>query len=147
MAALVGGGVRAKAGEISLAHNGVLFLDELAEFSRPVLDALRQPLETGQVVVAQANHHVTHPARFQLVAAMNLCRCGYLGDPARAFSCALQCGRNYSAQIFGHMLDRFDIIIEVPEVSSQILFSTKAAEASSTIATRVAAAEKILRTQ
>ena len=139
MAALVGGGVRAKLGEISLAPNGVLFLDELAEFSRPVLDALRQPLETGQVAVARA---MTCPARFQLVAAMNLCRCGYLGDPARAFSCALQCGRNYSAQIFGHMLDRFDIIIEVPEVSGQLLFSTKA---SSIIAARLAAAEKIRR--
>ena len=95
--------------------------------------------------MAQANHHVTHPAGFQLVAAINPCRRGYLGDPARACSRAMQCGRNYSAQIFGHMLDRFDIIIEVPEVSGQILFSTKAAEASSTIATRVAAAEKIRR--
>jgi magnesium chelatase family protein len=142
MAALVGGGARAKPGEISLAHNGVLFLDELAEFSRPVLDALRQPLETGQVVVARANHHVTYPARFQLVGAMNPCRCGYLGDPARACSRAPQCGRNYSARISGPMLDRFDIIIEVPEVSGQLLFSTKAAEASSTIAARVAAAAK-----
>ena len=114
MAALVGGGVRAKPGEISLAPNGVLFLDELAEFSRPVLDALRQPLETGQVVVARANHHVTYPARFQLVGAMNPCRCGYLGDPARACTSTPQCGRNYSARISGLMLDRFDMIIEVP---------------------------------
>lgn len=140
MAALVGGGARAKPGEISLAHNGVLFLDELAEFSRPVLDALRQPLETGQVVVARANHHVTYPARFQLVAAMNPCRCGYMGDPARACSRAPQCGRNYSARISGPMMDRFDIIIEVPEVSGQLLFSTKPAEASSTIAARIAKA-------
>jgi magnesium chelatase family protein len=140
MAALVGGGARAKPGEISLAHNGVLFLDELAEFSRPVLDALRQPLETGQVVVARANRHVTYPARFQLVAAMNPCRCGYMGDPARACSRAPQCGRNYSARISGPMMDRFDIIIEVPEVSGQLLFSTKPAEASSTIAARIAKA-------
>ena len=84
MAALVGGGPRARRGEISLAHNGVLFLDELAKFARPVLDSLRQPLETGQVVVARANHNVTYPARFQLVAAMSPCRCGYLGDPSRA---------------------------------------------------------------
>ena len=118
---------------------------ELAEFSRPVRDALRQPLETGQVVVARANHHVTYPPRFQLVAAMNPCRCGYLEDPARACSRTPQCGRNYSARISGPMLDRFDIIIEVPEVSGQLLFSTKAAEASSTIAARVAAAEKIRR--
>ena len=93
MAALVGGGARARPGEISLAHGGVLFLDELAEFAKPVLDALRQPLETGQVVVARANHHVTYLARFQLIAAMNPCRCGYLGDPARACTRAPDCGR------------------------------------------------------
>ena len=143
MAALFGGGVRAKQGEISLAPNEVLFLDELAEFSRLALDALRQPLETGKVVLVRANHHVTYPASFQLVAAMNRCRCGYFGDPARACSCAPQCGRKYSARISGPMLDRFDIIIEMPEVSGRLLFSTKAAKASSIIAARMVAAEKI----
>ena len=97
MAALVGGGERVHPGEISLAHGGVMFLDELAEFTRPVLDALRQPLKIGQIVVARANHHVTYSARFQLVAATNPCRCGYLGDPARACTRTPDCGRNYCA--------------------------------------------------
>ena len=97
MAVLVDGGARARPSEISLAHGGVLFLDELAELTRPLLNALRQPLETGQIVVALANQHVTYPARFQLVAAMNPCRCGYLGDPARACTRAPDCGRNYCA--------------------------------------------------
>ena len=130
MAALVGSGARARPGEISLAHGGVLFMDELAEFARLVLDALRQPLETGQVVVARANHHVTYPARFQLVAAMNPCRCGYLGDPARACTRAPDCGRNYCARISGPMIDRFDMIIEVPEVSGRMLLRDVAGEPS-----------------
>jgi predicted ATPase with chaperone activity len=109
--ALVGGGLCAKPGEISLANHGVLFLDELAEFPRIVLDSLRQPLEIGLIVVARANHHVTYPARFQLVAAMNPCRCGYLGDPARACIRASACGQNYQAKILGPMMDRFDLII------------------------------------
>ncbi len=140
MAALVGGGVRAKPGEISLAHGGVLFLDELAEFAKPVLDALRQPLETGQVVVARANHHVTYPARFQLIAAMNPCRCGYLGDPPRACARAPECGRIYCARVSGPMLDRFDMIIEVPEVSGQLLLDRRAGEPSVAVARRVATA-------
>ncbi|MDX1581931.1 MAG: YifB family Mg chelatase-like AAA ATPase, partial [Alphaproteobacteria bacterium] len=95
MAALVGGGIRARPGEVSLAHNGVLFLDELPEFSRQVLDSLRQPLETAKVVVARANAHVDYPARVQLVAAMNPCRCGYLGDPDLACSRAPKCAADY----------------------------------------------------
>ena len=140
MAALVGGGARARPGEISLAHGGVLFLDELAEFAKPVLDALRQPLETGQVVVARANHHVTYPARFQLIAAMNPCRCGYLGDPARACTRAPDCGRTYCARVSGPMLDRFDMVIEVPEVSGQLLLDRTPGEASLDVARRVAGA-------
>ena len=141
MAALVGGGARAKPGEISLSHRGVLFLDELAEFAKPVLDALRQPLETGSIVVARANHHVTYPAEFQLIAAMNPCRCGYLGDPARACPRAPACGSAYCERISGPMLDRFDLIIEVPEVDSRLLLQSVPAEASAVIAARINEAE------
>jgi magnesium chelatase family protein len=142
MAALVGGGLRVKPGEISLANHGVLFLDELAEFSRVVLDSLRQPLKTGSVVVARANHHVTYPARFQLVAAMNPCRCGYLGDPARACSRAPVCGQNYQAKISGPMMDRFDLIIEVPEISAGILLKEASGESSQIVAARVTTARQ-----
>ena len=142
MPSLVGGGLRAKPGEISSANHGVLFLDELAEFSRVVLDSLRQPLETGSVVVARANHHVTYPARFQLVAAMNPCRCGYLGDPARACSRAPACGQNYQAKISGPMMDRFDLIIEVPAISAGTLLKEASGESSQIVATRVAAARQ-----
>ncbi|MGA1021519.1 MAG: YifB family Mg chelatase-like AAA ATPase [Candidatus Puniceispirillaceae bacterium] len=147
MAALVGGGPRARPGEISLAHNGVLFLDELAEFSRPVLDSLRQPLETGKVVVARANHNVTYPAQFQLVAAMNPCRCGYLGDPSRACGSAPACGRRYAARVSGPMIDRFDLIIEVPEVTPDMLLTPKISETSHVIANRVAAARAYAATR
>jgi len=141
MAAMVGGGSRSRPGEISLAHNGVLFLDELAEFSRPVLDSLRQPLETGQVVVARANHNVTYPARFQLVAAMNPCRCGYLVDPSRACGSAPACGRRYAARVSGPMIDRFDLIIEVPEVTPDMLLTNTPSESTDVIAQRVVAAK------
>ena len=106
----------------------------------PPLDALRQPLETGHVVVARANHHVTYPARFQLVAAMNPCRCGYLGDPSRACARAPECGRAYCAKVSGPMLDRFDMIIEVPEVSGQLLLDKTSAEPTVAVARRVAMA-------
>ena len=115
--ALVGGGHRARLGEASLAHLGVLFLDELPEFQRGALDALRQPLETGRCVVARANAHVTYPARIQLIGAMNPCRCGYLGDPALACSRAPGCAENYLSKISGPLIDRFDMHVDVPAVS------------------------------
>ncbi len=114
--ALVGGGSRAKPGELSLAHNGVLFLDELPEFARNTLESLRQPLETGEVVIARANHHLRYPARTQLIAAMNPCRCGYLGSGDRECSKAPRCGEDYQSKISGPMLDRFDIHLDVPAV-------------------------------
>lgn len=109
--ALVGGGTRAKPGEISLAHQGVLFLDELPEFPRALLEALRQPLETGKAVVSRANHHVTYPARVQLVAAMNPCRCGHLDDASLACARAPKCAADYQSKISGPLFDRIDLHI------------------------------------
>ena len=114
VAALVGGGLRARPGEVSLAHLGVLFLDELPEFPRPALEALRQPLETGRTTVARANGHITYPARVQLVAAMNPCRCGWLDDPGRACSRAPKCAADYQSRLSGPVLDRIDLAIDVP---------------------------------
>jgi len=116
MAAIVGGGRGAKPGEISLAHNGVLFLDELPEFPRAVLETLRQPLETGDVVVARAKAHVRYPCRFLLIAAANPCKCGHLADANRACSRAPRCGEDYLGRISGPLLDRFDLRVEVPPV-------------------------------
>ncbi len=116
MPAMVGGGAKAKPGEISLAHNGVLFLDELAEFPRQVLDTLRQPLENGNINISRVNSHITYPANFQLVAAMNPCRCGYLGDSARQCKKAPICGEEYKNKISGPLLDRIDITIDVGQV-------------------------------
>ncbi len=140
MAALVGGGRQAKPGEVTLAHRGVLFLDELPEFARTVLDSLRQPLETGEAVVARANAHVRYPARVQLVAAMNPCRCGYLDDPDQACSRAPKCAVDYQAKISGPLLDRIDLTIEVPAVSAADLSLPPAGEGSAEVAGRVAAA-------
>ncbi|MDP2699282.1 YifB family Mg chelatase-like AAA ATPase [Thalassospira sp.] len=140
MPALVGGGHRVKPGEISLAHHGVLFLDELPEFQRNVLDALRQPLETGRVSVARANAHVTYPARVQLVAAMNPCRCGYLGDAEQACTRAPRCGEDYQARLSGPLLDRFDIQIEVPAVRPEELDAPASGESSAVVRKRVLAA-------
>ena len=143
MPALVGGGLRVRPGEISLAHLGVLFLDELPEFQRPVLDSLRQPLETGNVSVARANTHVTFPARVQLVAAMNPCRCGHLGDPALACSRAPRCAADYQARVSGPLLDRIDLHVEVPGVSAADLTLPPPAEGSAHVARRVAAAREV----
>lgn len=143
MAALTGGGLRVRPGEVSLAHLGVLFLDELPEFQRAVLDSLRQPLETGSVDVARANAHVTYPARVQLVAAMNPCRCGYLGDPALGCSRAPRCGADYQAKVSGPMLDRIDLHVEVDPVSAADLALPPPAEGSAEVAARVAAARAV----
>jgi magnesium chelatase family protein len=143
MAALVGGGLKVKPGEVSLAHLGVLFLDELPEF--PVLDSLRQPMETGEAVVARANAHVRYPARFQLVAAMNPCRCGYLGDPALGCGRAPKCASDYQSRISGPLFDRIDLHVEVAGVSASDLALPKASEGSAEVARRVAAARTIQR--
>jgi magnesium chelatase family protein len=140
MAAIVGGGRGAKPGEISLAHNGVLFLDEFPEFPRTVLDTLRQPIETGTVVVARANAHIRYPCRFLLIAAANPCKCGYLSDPNRACGRAPACGEDYLGRISGPLMDRFDLRVEVPPVAFADLDLPSSGEASVTIAARVAAA-------
>ncbi|NBX74758.1 MAG: ATP-binding protein [Alphaproteobacteria bacterium] len=141
--ALVGGGLRAKPGEISLAHQGVLFLDELPEFQRSTLEALRQPLETGKIMVARANYHITYPARVQLVAAMNPCRCGYLADPTRTCGRAPQCGTDYQARISGPLLDRFDIQLDVTAVQVHQLAEPASGETSAVVAARVARARMV----
>src|ERR1700742_4526730 len=143
MAALVGGGLRVKPGEVSLAHLGVLFLDELPEFQRGVLDSLRQPIESGAAVIARANAHVRYPARFQLVAAMNPCRCGYLTDPAQSCGRVPKCASDYQARLSGPLLDRIDIHVEVASVSAADLTLPPPAEGSSDVAQRVGNASAI----
>ena len=145
MPALVGGGLRARPGEISLAHNGVLFLDEMPEFSAQVLDSLRQPLETGDVAIARVNHRITYPARFMLVAAMNPCRCGRANDPG--FACKrgpnTRCVAEYQSRLSGPLLDRIDLHIEVPAVTAADLILPPPSEGSREIAARVARARDI----
>ena len=143
MAALVGGGLRARPGEVSLAHNGVLFLDELPEFTPQVLDGLRQPLESGEVIIARANHRVSYPARVQLVAAMNPCRCGRAGEPG--FSCRRgnRCADDYQARISGPLLDRIDLRVEVAAVTAADLILPAPREGSAEVAARVARAREI----
>jgi magnesium chelatase family protein len=145
MPALVGGGLRARPGEISLAHNGVLFLDELPEFTAQALDSLRQPIETGEVAIARANHRITYPARFMLVAAMNPCRCGRASDPG--FACKrgpnVRCAADYQARLSGPLLDRIDLHIEVPGVSASDLILPPPSEGSREVSARVARARDI----
>ena len=145
MAALTGGGMRAKPGEISLAHHGVLFLDELPEFDARVLDSLRQPLENGEVSVSRANHRVTYPARFMLVAAMNPCRCGHAYEPGYACKRGRidRCTSDYQGRISGPLMDRIDLRIEVPAVTASDLILPAPAEGSAEVAARVAAARAI----
>jgi magnesium chelatase family protein len=137
MAAIVGGGKGAKPGEISLAHNGVLFMDEFPEFPRPVLETLRQPIETGDVVIARANAHVRYPCKFLLVAAANPCKCGYLADPARACAKVPICGEDYLGRISGPLMDRFDLRIEVPPVAYTDLDLPTSGDTSEVVAARV----------
>jgi magnesium chelatase family protein len=143
MAAIVGGGKGAKPGEISLAHNGVLFLDEFPEFPRAVLETLRQPIETGEVMVARANAHIRYPCRFLLIAAANPCKCGYLTDPARACGRAPLCGEEYLGRISGPLMDRFDLRVEVPPVAFSDLDLPATGEASASVAARVARARAV----
>jgi magnesium chelatase family protein len=142
MAAIVGGGRNAKPGEISLAHNGVLFLDKFPEFPRQVLETLRQLIETGDVVIARANAHIRYPCRFMLVAAANPCRCGHLGDANLSCGRAPICGQDYLGRISGPLLDRFDLRVEVPPVQIADL-KQRSSEPSAQIAARVASARRI----
>ena len=148
MPAMVGGGMgkRVKPGEISLAHNGVLFLDELPEFPSTVIESLRQPIETGKVLISRANSHITYPAKFQLITAMNPCKCGYLGDDSRGCGRAPKCGTDYQNKISGPIMDRFDLSIEVPALDfTEVQRGIKSGESSSTIKDRVMAAREIQR--
>jgi len=144
-AALVGGGSNPKPGEISLAHNGTLFLDELPEFDRKVLEVLREPLETGHITISRASRQADFPARFQLIAAMNPCPCGYQGDPSGRCHCTIEQVIKYKAKISGPLLDRIDMHLEVPRVSHEVLRkgSPEGEETSEKIRARVVAARKI----
>ena len=143
MAAMVGGGFKARPGEVSLAHNGVLFLDEFPEFTPQVLDSLRQPLETGESVIARANHRVSYPANIQLIAAMNPCRCGMAGEPGHSCARGPRCQSDYQGRISGPLMDRIDIRIDVPAVTAEDLIRPQAAEKSADVAARVARARAL----
>jgi len=139
---MVGGGSDPKPGEISLAHNGVLFLDELPEFDRKVLEMLREPLENGLIHISRASRQATYPARFQLVAAMNPCPCGYLGHPAKPCRCTPESIARYRGKISGPLLDRIDLIIEVPALSAAELTQATPGEPSAAVRERVLAARE-----
>jgi magnesium chelatase family protein len=144
-AALAGGGSRARPGEVSLAHRGVLFLDEFPEFPRQVLEVLRQPLESGHTTVSRAAAHITYPARFQLIAAMNPCRCGHLGEATRECGRAPRCGEDYLSRLSGPLLDRIDLTVQVQPVTAAELSRAPAGEPSAAVALRVAAARALQR--
>ena len=137
MASMVGGGRKAVPGEISLAHHGVLFMDELPEYPRGVLESLRQPLETGTISIARVEAHVTYPARFQMIAAMNPCKCGYLDDAGRACNKAPRCAGDYQARLSGPLLDRIDLHVDVPAVDTLSMLTPADAEPSAVVASRV----------
>ncbi|ONG57289.1 AAA family ATPase [Pseudoroseomonas deserti] len=141
-AALVGGGPRARPGELSLAHHGVLFLDELPEFIRPALEALRQPLESGHCMVSRAAAHVRYPARVQLVAAMNPCRCGQLGQAGRECSSAPGCAESYQGRVSGPLLDRIDMTVAMAPIPAAALTRAPPGETSATVAGRVLQARR-----
>ncbi|MBI1327628.1 MAG: YifB family Mg chelatase-like AAA ATPase [Alphaproteobacteria bacterium] len=143
LAGLIGGGHKPKPGEIALAHKGVLFLDELPEFQRATLEALRQPLENREVLVSRVNYQATYPAEFQLVAAMNPCRCGYLGDPSQECTKAPRCGDDYQNKLSGPLLDRIDLHVDVPPVRVQDLQTATGGETSATIRTRIEKARRV----
>jgi magnesium chelatase family protein len=140
LASLIGGGHKARPGEISLAHKGVLFLDELPEFSRSALESLRQPLESGKALISRANAHITYPSDIQLIAAMNPCPCGYLGDIDRSCRRVPICGEDYQKKISGPLLDRIDLHLSLPAVPPQDLVNLKEGESSQTIKARVISA-------
>ncbi len=143
MPSLVGGGLRAKPGEISLAHHGVLFLDELPEFQPNALDALRQPLETGEVIITRANYRVGYPAKFQLIAAINPCRCGHFNEPGYACRRGKNCDSEYQSRISGPFLDRMDLFIDVPAVSANDMLLPAPREGSAEVAGRVQNARRL----
>lgn len=143
MAAMVGGGIKARPGEVSLAHNGVLFLDEFPEFSPQVLDSLRQPIESGETTIARANHRITYPSRIQLIAAMNPCKCGMAGEPGHTCKRGDRCATDYQARISGPLLDRIDLRVDVPAVSAMDMIGKTVSEASKDVAKRVLKAQQI----